>query len=93
MQAHLLQELTDDGYEGDYHLEWPYKHNSTTPWERRPVHASLKHNFLESGHRGALQVTGSFTMDKPVQISYEFKVWDTRLFGSFAVSLGSMCSL
>lgn len=67
-----------DGYEGDYHLEWPSKHNSTSPWERNPVHASLKHNFLESGHQGALQVTGSFTMGKPVQISYEFKVWDAR---------------
>lgn len=73
LTLNFKQELTMDGYEGDYHLEWPSKHNSTSPWERNPVHASLKHNFLESGHQGALQVTGSFTMGKPVQISYEFK--------------------
>lgn len=68
------QELTEDGYEGDYNLVWPSRHNSTTPWERRPVHASLKHHFQEAGHRGTLQITAGFTRDKPVKIDYGFKV-------------------
>ncbi|XP_069195444.1 LOW QUALITY PROTEIN: uncharacterized protein [Procambarus clarkii] len=67
------QELTEEGYEGDYNLEWPRRHNSTSPWERSPVHASLKHRFLPSGHRGTLQITGDFTQKMPVQIDYGFK--------------------
>ncbi|XP_071518164.1 uncharacterized protein [Panulirus ornatus] len=80
------QELTDDGYVGDYHLQWPWRHNATTPWGRRPVHATLKHHYLDAGHRGTLQITEDFIQNKTVQINYGFKF---PLTGDVSIELGA----
>ncbi|KAG7155845.1 Apolipophorins-like 6 [Homarus americanus] len=80
------QELTEDGYEGEYNLEWPQRHDATSPWGRTPVHASLKHHFLTAGHRGTLQITADFTNNRIVQIDYGFKFPVT---GDVTVELGA----
>ncbi|KAK7070066.1 hypothetical protein SK128_012863 [Halocaridina rubra] len=67
------QTLTEQGYKGRYHLEWPYFDNSTQQWMRKPVTASLEHFFLNAGHRGSLNITAAFTKNKPVKIDYGFK--------------------
>ena len=68
-----LQDLSNVGYNGDYYLEWPTRSSSTSSWERNPVQASLRHRFLEAGHRGTFQITSNHTKNKPIEIDYGFK--------------------
>ncbi|XP_068244762.1 uncharacterized protein [Palaemon carinicauda] len=73
LTLNFKQELTEHGYEGDYHLEWPHRDSISEPWGRSPVVASLKHTFLQAGHRGILKITAAFTNNETVQIDYGFK--------------------
>ncbi|MPC60952.1 hypothetical protein E2C01_055014 [Portunus trituberculatus] len=71
------QDLNDIGYNGDYHLEWPVRTDSSSPWMRSPVQASLRHRFLEAGHGGTFKITLK-RKDIDIQTDYGFKA--SRLF-------------
>ncbi|KAK3881181.1 hypothetical protein Pcinc_014366 [Petrolisthes cinctipes] len=85
LTLNFKQDLTNEGYEGTYHLEWPTWNATSSAWMRSPVHASLKHHFLEAGHRGNFQITTRHTKNKPIIINYGFKFPVT---GDVTVELG-----
>ncbi|KAL7644594.1 UNVERIFIED_CONTAM: hypothetical protein RMT77_004131 [Armadillidium vulgare] len=66
------QDLTSDGYKGQYDLSWPIWDMKTRSYGKEFLRATLDHKYLSSGQEGKLILFSPLTRGKPLSFTYSF---------------------